>query len=418
MKIVRILTVSYIQAAVDAVLPTLPDDASYETILETFRKKRILHPNFFPEAMATFGFEVFDFVIDCPALTRFFGKTPLEALAHFIRYHSPDILYYERSAISKVPEKWKYTFNSSVRMSAGYWGAQLNADYDRRLFRPLTHMFTIDRSLGKLIGDATTTTVLRSSFDGKDIPFLPFKKRSIDAAFYGTSGYGYIDHQKRYLFLRQACRDNAFTLFCDTPSYPKAEYYKYALLHGLSFLPKGLLALGKAYSPLKPRAFHLALQLKKHEIAPPVYLKHIPLHQEFPERVQPALFGDLYEQALQKTKIVINTHTDSPNLGGNMRTYEATAMGALLLSDRKDVLQELFDTEKEIVTYETYDEAIDTIRYFTAHPEEAEKIARAGQEKTLSTHTLFHRAKVIADVLLGHTSKKTSQEHAFETVSQ
>ena len=42
-----------------------------------------------------------------------------------------------------------------------------------------------------------------------------------------------------------------------------------------------------------------------------------------------------------------------------MRLYEATGMGSLLLTDRKDNLRQLFEEDHEIVTYESKEEALD-----------------------------------------------------------
>jgi spore maturation protein CgeB len=87
------------------------------------------------------------------------------------------------------------------------------------------------------------------------------------------------------------------------------------------------------------------------------------------------------------------------NNANNMRLYEATGVGALLITDRKDNLGELFEVGKEVVAYSSPEEAAEMIRYYIAHPEEARAIARAGQARTLRDHTYQRRMDEMAPVL-------------------
>jgi len=79
--------------------------------------------------------------------------------------------------------------------------------------------------------------------------------------------------------------------------------------------------------------------------------------------------------------------------------FEATGVGTLLITDRKDNLGELFEVGKEVVAYSTPEEAADLIRYYLDHPDEAEQIARAGQARTLSEHTYRNRMEELVPVL-------------------
>ncbi len=91
---------------------------------------------------------------------------------------------------------------------------------------------------------------------------------------------------------------------------------------------------------------------------------------------------------LARSKITINTHIDmAANYANNMRLYDATGCGALLITDYKDNLNEIYEIGKEVVAYRTNDECVDLIRYYQQHPEEASKIAQAGQDRTLREYT-------------------------------
>jgi spore maturation protein CgeB len=85
-----------------------------------------------------------------------------------------------------------------------------------------------------------------------------------------------------------------------------------------------------------------------------------------------------------------------------MRLYEATGVGTLLVTDRKDNLGDIFDVGKEVVAYGSREEAADLIHYYLAHPEEAEAIAKAGQMRTLRDHTYKKRMEELIPILDRH----------------
>lgn len=108
---------------------------------------------------------------------------------------------------------------------------------------------------------------------------------------------------------------------------------------------------------------------------------------------------DMY-RALARSRVTLNRHINvAENYANNMRLYEATGVGSLLITDRKDNLDELFEVGKEVVTYSSPKEAVELIRYYQAHPEEAKTIARAGQQRTLRDHTYHGRMKELVPVL-------------------
>lgn len=115
---------------------------------------------------------------------------------------------------------------------------------------------------------------------------------------------------------------------------------------------------------------------------------------------------DMY-RALARSRITLNRHINvAENNANNMRLYEATGVGALLITDRKDNLGELFDIGKEVVAYSTPEEAAELIRYYSDHPDEAATIARAGQARTLREHTYRHRMEELVPTLERHLAAK------------
>ena len=114
---------------------------------------------------------------------------------------------------------------------------------------------------------------------------------------------------------------------------------------------------------------------------------------------------DMY-RALARSRITLNRHIDvAENYANNMRLYEATGVGSMLLTDRKDNLNKLFEIGKEVVAYSSKEEAAELVQHYLEHPQEAEKIAKAGQERTLREHTYAHRMQELVPILNQHLEK-------------
>lgn len=107
---------------------------------------------------------------------------------------------------------------------------------------------------------------------------------------------------------------------------------------------------------------------------------------------------EMYE-VLRRSRATINTHIDvADGYANNLRLYEATGMGALLITDAKRNLGDLFEVGLEVITYRDARECADLIAHFTSHPDEAARIAEAGQKRTLKDHTWLDRMSRLAEL--------------------
>jgi spore maturation protein CgeB len=73
--------------------------------------------------------------------------------------------------------------------------------------------------------------------------------------------------------------------------------------------------------------------------------------------------------------------------------FEATSMGALLLTDACTNVTQIFEPGKEIATYRSHSDAVEQISYFLTHPEERNRIARLGQQRVLRDYNSNIKAK-------------------------
>jgi spore maturation protein CgeB len=110
---------------------------------------------------------------------------------------------------------------------------------------------------------------------------------------------------------------------------------------------------------------------------------------------------DMYE-VLARSRIVLNRHIDvAADFANNMRLYEATGAGALLLTDAKRNLSDLFEPGAEVVAYRDADDLIAQLKRLRADSDERIAIATAGHERTLRDHTYGRRVQQLAEILEG-----------------
>lgn len=83
------------------------------------------------------------------------------------------------------------------------------------------------------------------------------------------------------------------------------------------------------------------------------------------------------------------------------RLFEATGMGACVVVQHPPEDEDLFQPEREIVTYRSREEALVKVRYLLTHPEEAARIGAAAQQRTLRQHGYPNRVERIVELLEG-----------------
>jgi hypothetical protein len=109
-------------------------------------------------------------------------------------------------------------------------------------------------------------------------------------------------------------------------------------------------------------------------------------------RCHPPLWGLPMYQALHDARIAFNSHIDAAGaFANNLRLYEVTGVGSLLLTDWKSNLAEIFAPGVECVGYRDAAECVKLARHYLAHEDERAAIAAAGHERTLAEHTYEHR---------------------------
>jgi hypothetical protein len=88
---------------------------------------------------------------------------------------------------------------------------------------------------------------------------------------------------------------------------------------------------------------------------------------------------------LQRTKIGINLHNSTGPI--NVRTFYLPANGVMQICDNKEHLPMVFQLNREVVGFDSVEEAIELCRYYLRHDDQRRAIAAAGFERAIAEYS-------------------------------
>jgi spore maturation protein CgeB len=116
---------------------------------------------------------------------------------------------------------------------------------------------------------------------------------------------------------------------------------------------------------------------------------------------QGEVWGQGMYQVLRRSRITLNSHIDfAGKEAGNMRLFEATGVGAFLLTDFKANLDALFAPDRDVAVWRSIDDCLKVIDRYLGDDEGRNAIAEAGRARTKAQHTYRHRASEILALAL------------------
>ncbi len=263
-----------------------------------------------------------------------------------IKKENPDILF--------MSSNFEYygDFLNKIRPNVGKVCAWISCPIDNNLnLSNIDHIFTLFEPHYKTftqLGKPTTFT--QAAFDSSIIKDLP-KSKQYDLTFIGGIG-GY--HKTREKYLKALIKKTPIKIW--GYGYRSKNWFK-------DFIK----------------------QIKNGFIYNKVY--------------QGEAWGMDMLKILSQSKITFNSHGDiAKGYAVNMRMFEATGTGALLITELTDDIHHFFEPGKEIVCYTSIDDAIEKIQYYLKNEKKREKIALAGQKRTLNNYTYEHLASKYVDI--------------------
>lgn len=340
------------------------DNASYEELRTAYAGLKAFYTDAFSRGMAALGWEVCEVYCDFELLQKKWAQehdTPFDEkqwqediLTAQIRNFRPDVVFCEN--ITWAPEslrKDRKRAFPSVRVLASQQGFPMwfrelgDADI---VFSCVPSIATVFRGWG------INAHPVYYSFDPSITDLMANDgAKEHGFTFSGHSGYGLDWHHRS----------------------------RYGLLSGL--FESGLL---EGWITERNRTLNPAIET--------------PLRELFPTQTHDPVYGlDMY-QLIERSEVVLNVHTDAAwGYAGNMRLFEATGMGACLLTDRMLNLGELFEDGVEILTYGSAEECLEKARHYLEHGEERKQIAANARKRVLKDHTTARRCEVMDELILG-----------------
>lgn len=118
-------------------------------------------------------------------------------------------------------------------------------------------------------------------------------------------------------------------------------------------------------------------------------------------------WGQEMYDVLARSRIVVNRHIDvAEGYANNMRLFEATGSGALVITEAAPNLGDLFAPDREVATYAGPDELVEAVRRYAEDDGARLELARAGHARTLRDHTYERRIPELAELLEARLSRR------------
>jgi hypothetical protein len=128
--------------------------------------------------------------------------------------------------------------------------------------------------------------------------------------------------------------------------------------------------------------------------------EHLPDGSPILDRYRGEAWGLEMYRLFAQARVVVNRHGDiAEGYANNMRLYEATGVGAALVTEAAPNLPDILEPEREVVTYRDGDELVARVRGLLEDPERAATVGAAGQRRTLRDHTYDVRMRELSEML-------------------
>jgi spore maturation protein CgeB len=295
-----------------------------------------------------------------------------------IRKYQPDILFLEDLYVSDADFRARAREVCRPALKIIGWRAAPTDDYT--LLKDLDMVLTCAPVFTRALRQAGIKTELMAhGFEPTVLDCVPPADRDLDFTFIGMISLQNGFHQQRYSHVSKLIESTPLEVWGEI-SPAKLRNSKSQLMSQFAQHANRVMARLAARMELPPARKSQSAALD-------------PLQQRYPQRFHSPVFGLENFRLLGRSRLTFNCHIDAAETSaGNARLFEATGMGTCLVTDWKTNLPQLFEPEKEVVTYRSIEECVERVNYLLNHEEERASIAAAGQERTLRDHTYEQRA--------------------------
>ncbi len=315
--------------------------------------------------------------------------SPLNLVVEQARRFAPEVMMFnspDRVLLAAIKNACP-----SLRLSFGWVGSALGY---RELWREMDFILSCaPESVEELRRRGARAEHLNHGFDPQlnELPLCP--GRELDLSFVGTIVRRGQFHLDREELLETIAQDLPLVIFTPSTKSGARDYGKSLLSGGLY----GVSSLLKAVGLLGPARRNWGWFDRLVPFASPLKL---PVNRRLARISRPAVYGLDYYAVLRRSRVSLNIHADSsPRFASNIRLFEATGVGSCLLTDWKPNLGNLFEIDREVVSYRSAAECHSKARWLLEHPRERAKIAQRGQARAVRDHSFDLRARQLDEII-------------------
>lgn len=412
----------------------------YSDYMDIYNRENIVLPGDFTGHLKKEGFNVFDVLypdnfsmFTWAAENRLRGLLSphghLSILLEMVKKYKPDIILIYAGGLFHIDKPKRDQIRAchpDVKI-VGYWADELHpgignySDY----FGDLDFVLTGSEIYSAKFKEAgIPCEKFGNSY--AEISYEPAKTKDIDLLFCGSSGYLTPEHTRRYEYLNRLVEDfPQIQIYSRIPKGPPLSWGQTWVSRLIRHTPlnviramwyaarlmkrQRLMNLLGRIKTIKSSFINIDMLLLRHG-NPDVYRcinapkpdKLYKMASKNPTVYEKGMFwhikGSDYYRLLSRAKIIINIARDEDADVGNIRCFEATGLGSLLITDNRPGMETLFENGKECVLYNDYDDMKAKIQYYLTHDQEREEISRRGQLRTLRDHTIRAKMPVVTRV--------------------
>ncbi len=351
--------------------------------------------DFYSKAFIRKGHSAFEIVHNAEPLQNQWAKEHetksknKELLLEQIAFYSPDVLWFQDSLsfdasfINKIRNQFK-----NIKLIIGYSCAPYSienlADFKAYDFMVSCSPFFIE----EFTKQGIKAMLLYHAFEPTILNRVGVSKRQNEIVFIGSiiprKGF----HIRRKQFLETLAQNKKFK-FIFFGSIDELQFSKVLKIQIL-YIIKMVLVFTRLNIFLKNYKYYKKIE---NISSFPVYLK---LSNILLSKHRNAKYGIEMYKKLANSKLTFDIQVSTKDeYARNMRMFEATGMGVCLLIENKNNIKDLFVPNEEVVIVDSFDDAIKKLKELINNPDKLERIALAGQKRTLKEHTHDNRVDVL-----------------------
>lgn len=341
---------------------------SYQETLKLLHEEKYSVSNFYSNGLKKLKYKCKEIISNAEFLQKKWiyernGKEVdnFNILLEQIKHYGPDIVYvgnadlctkYFISNIKKI---------STVKLVLGYHCAPFN----KKILQNLSNVdavVTCTYGYLKTLKKKINKNILFLPHAFQDVPDKFKYKRNIDVTFIGSLFPGDKLHNNRIDMIYKLMKNFK-------NNYIAVNFSNFFLFKYLYFIIKNLLSLNIFNNIILFYKLLFIFFFSKKTV-----------------------FGHKMYLILKRSKILVNSHIGDTEYAGNMRIFEGTGCGCLLITDKKKGYSKFFQDNKEIVIYKNDDDLINKCIFYLKNQKKLSNISKHGQIKTLKKHNYNKRA--------------------------